>query len=188
VAFIVVLDATALYPSTLRDVLLRAHDRGIYQAKFTEAILEEVRSAVLRKYRDANMDRTIQLIRENFGDALVHDYERLMPVMTNETDDRHVLAAAVACGAQLIVTDNVGDFPDESCAPYNIDVKTADDFLRDLWDLDSEAIMATLREAAAGTSRPRLDVRGVLERLRATAPTFAETVKRSPVIGRDEEA
>jgi PIN domain-containing protein len=182
VAFIVLLDATALFGSALRNVLLLAHDRGIYQAKFTDAILEETRGAVLRKYPDADMDRTLELIRENFDDALVRNYERLVPVMTNDPGDRHVLAAAVACGAQLIVTENTGHFPDESCAIYNIEVKTADEFLQDLWDLDAEGVVATLVEAVAGTTRPRLDVVGVLEKLRAVAPQFVAGALTSPLI------
>lgn len=181
-AFIVLLDATALFGSAVRNVLLHAHDRGIYQAKFTDAILAEVRRSVLRKYPDANMDRTTQLIREHFEDALVTNYERLVPVMTNAPEDRHVLAAAVACGAQLIVSDNVRDFPDAACAPYNIAVTTVDEFLGDLWDLDAEGMAATLRVVAAATSDPPLDVRGVLATLDRSAPTFVAVARRSPLI------
>lgn len=177
-AFIVLLDATALYPNTLRNVLLLAHDRGLYQAKFSEAILTEVRDAVMRKYPDANMERTIALIREHFADSLVENYEPLIAAMTNEAEDRHVLAAAVACGAQVIVSDNVSDFPDEACAPYNIEVKTADEFLLDLWDLDFDLVIATLADAAASTSRPALDVSGILDELQASAPTFVNTVRQ----------
>lgn len=181
-AFIVLLDATALFGSVLRNVLLLAHDHAIYQAKFTDEILEEMRAAVLRKYPDANMGRTVELIRENFSDALVRNYEGLIPAMTNDLGDRHVLAAAVACGAQLIVTDDLDHFPDEACAIYNIEVKTADEFLQDPWDLDAEGVVATLREAAAGTTRPRLDVVGVLEKLRAVAPQFVGATLTSPLI------
>ncbi len=114
---------------------------SLYQAKFSDAILQEVRASVLRRYPDARMDRTLNLVREHFGDCLVENYERLIPAMTNEPGDRHVLAAAVTCGAQLIVSDNVRDFPEECRALYNIDVRTADEFLQDLWDLDSEVVM-----------------------------------------------
>lgn len=183
-AFIVLLDATALYPNTLRNVLLTAHDRGLYQAKFSDMILAEVRNAVLRKYPDAKMDRTIDLIRKHFGDSLVENYERLIPAMTNDADDRHVLAAAVACGAQLIVSDNLSDFPEKCCAPYNIDVKTADEFLLDLWDLDADLVISTLKEVAGETVRPALDVAGILRNLQNNAPTFVETVSRSETFGK----
>lgn len=125
------------------------------------------------------MERTLSLIRQHFGDCLVENDERLIPAMTNEPDDRHVLAAAVACGAQVVVSDNGDDFPVDSCAPYSIEVKTADEFLQDLWDLDPDVVMTTLKEAAAETTRPALDVPGVLGKLEANAPMFVETVLRA---------
>ncbi|WP_206069184.1 PIN domain-containing protein [Kocuria sp. KD4] len=43
--------------------------------------------------------------------ALVENYESLVPAMTNDPKDRHVLAAAVRSRAELIVTSNQKDFP-----------------------------------------------------------------------------
>jgi len=42
----VVYDASVLYPSTLRDLLLRIAQAGMVQAKWTEAILDEVFTAL----------------------------------------------------------------------------------------------------------------------------------------------
>jgi len=41
-AFVVVYDANVLYPSTLRDVLIRVALTGLVQAKWTDDILDEV--------------------------------------------------------------------------------------------------------------------------------------------------
>lgn len=46
-----------------------------------------------------------------FGEAWVEGYEDLIPSMTNQEKDRHILAAAVRCGAETIVTYNLKDFP-----------------------------------------------------------------------------
>ena len=61
-----------------------------------------------------------------FPDAMVEGFEELIPAMTNHEKDRHVLAAAVKCGAHAIVSDNQKDFPPESMAPYNLECLTAD--------------------------------------------------------------
>ncbi len=38
-----------------------------------------------------------------------------------DADDRHVLAAAIACNAQVIVTSNLRHFPDADLEPFNIE-------------------------------------------------------------------
>ncbi|MDG4833178.1 hypothetical protein O7627_28305 [Solwaraspora sp. WMMD1047] len=46
--FVAVYDASVLYPSTLRDLLLRIAQSGLVDAKWTEQILDEVFSALRR--------------------------------------------------------------------------------------------------------------------------------------------
>src|ERR1022692_3268410 len=64
-----------------------------------------------------------------FPDAMVTEYEGLIPVMKNDPKDRHVLAAAVKCGAHSIVSDNVKHFPTEALSPYNMECLTPDAFI-----------------------------------------------------------
>ena len=64
-----------------------------------------------------------------FEDAEVENYEGLIDGMTNHPKDRHVLAAAVRCEAQVIVTFNVKDFGPQSLRPPGFEVLTPDEFL-----------------------------------------------------------
>jgi hypothetical protein len=63
--FVVIYDASVLYPSTLRDLLLRIAQSGLVDAKWTEQILDEV-FAALRRQRpdldDARLARTRRLM------------------------------------------------------------------------------------------------------------------------------
>jgi hypothetical protein len=42
VSFVVTYDANVLYPSTLRDLLIRIAQAGLVQARWTDQILDEV--------------------------------------------------------------------------------------------------------------------------------------------------
>ncbi len=68
-----------------------------------------------------------------FPEALVEDYELLVPAMPNHEKDRHVAAAALKAGAQVIVTHNLRDF---GSLPDGIEAQAPDDFLVDLFDSD----------------------------------------------------
>ena len=46
--------------------------------------------------------------------------------------DKHVLAAAIKTNANLIVTNNLKDFPEDYLSGFGLKAKNADDFLADL--------------------------------------------------------
>lgn len=110
--FAVVLDANVLYPFSLRDCLLRAAEEGLYQVLWSEQILEEVRRNLVANgvMPDTSAQRLIQVMNEAFPEALTSVSDGLIARMRNHPKDRHVVAAAVSAGAQLIVTSNLRDF------------------------------------------------------------------------------
>jgi hypothetical protein len=91
--------------------------------------------------------------------------------MTNDPGDRHVLAAAVRCHAELIVTYNRRHFPPDSLRPWEIDVLGRSAFLRGLYDLDAGLFVGKLHEQAAtiGVSLSRL-----LNNMNKNVPGFVE--------------
>lgn len=108
-----------------------------------------------------------------FPGARVEGYEDLISAMTNRIEDRHVLAAAVLAGAGVIVTRNVRHFPESSLSRYDVDVRTADAFLRSLLEQAPDVMTRILREQAAALVRPQHDVERVLQRIAIDAPGFA---------------
>lgn len=109
-------------------------------------------------------------------------YEPLIPVMRNDEGDRHVLAAAVRSGSEVIVTWNTAHFPPEACAPYDIEVQDPDEFLCDLWSVDPEAIAHVLRLQAEHLVNPPKTVSQVIATLRRSVPQFAETAQSSGLL------
>ena len=110
-------------------------------------------------------------IRRHFPEAWIDGYEDLIPAMTNQAKDRHVLAAAVRAQAEIIVTYNRKDFPAASLAPYSISVQGPSTFLKNLYDLDQEAVLRTLEEQAGAIGQP---MSYLLERLCVNVPGFVE--------------
>jgi hypothetical protein len=96
--------------------------------------------------------------------------------MTNEVDDRHVLAAAVVAGAGVIVTGNLKDFPEHALMPYGVEALSPDEFLEQLLDAAPSLMIQTLQEQAADLRNPPLTVADILAQIELQAPRFTARV------------
>jgi hypothetical protein len=111
--------------------------------------------------------------------AEVNSYESIIDSMTCHPKDRHVLAAAVRGGAQVLVTFNLDDFPDTASAPHDIAVVSPDSFLLDQLDLYPAKVGRALVLQMTEARRPPLTMGELLGRLgRAGVPAFAEEARR----------
>lgn len=156
-AFTVVFDANVLFPISLCDLYITAAGKHLYRAHWSAKILEEVESAYLSKVPSADsvkIRRRIDLMNEADPGALIDTPPELIQAMTNDPKDRHVLATAVAAGADVLVTFNLKDFPESACAPYGIEAQHPDDFTEHLVDLDPSAIWECLTEMSARKRNP----------------------------------
>jgi predicted nucleic acid-binding protein len=137
--YTVVFDASVLYPAPIRDLLLQTASAGLFRGKLTAQINREWMSNLQKNRQDLNPDhleRTCKLMIACMPDCLVTGYELLISSLSlPDPDDRHVFAAAIHCNAQMIVTNNVRDFPAEELAKYAIEAQSADTFLRSQADL-----------------------------------------------------
>jgi predicted nucleic acid-binding protein len=178
-SFNVILDANVLFPSSLRDILLRTAGSDLYRVNFTDEILEEVcRNLVSkRKMSEPGASSLRDAIKRAFPSAFVTDYASLIPSMTNHEKDRHVLAAAVKVGAQVIVTKNLKDFPTKSLEIFDIEAQSPDDFLTHLHYFDSEVVAKNLVDQAGDLRRPSKTVSELLDTLAQHAPTFTNLVR-----------
>ncbi len=113
-ALIAVLDANVLYPQWLRDVMLTLAAMGYYDPVWSQQIIDEMRRNVLQDHPDIDPqhfdDTTIAALHRAFPAAWVAVFDELVAEMDNAPDDRHVLATAVASGAQVVVTANTAHF------------------------------------------------------------------------------
>jgi predicted nucleic acid-binding protein len=168
-AFIVLYDANVLYPNTLRDLHIRIARSGLVQAKWTDQILDEAMRARTRNHPDApaeKLQRLRELINDAVRDCLVTGYEPLIDgLKLPDPDDRHVLAAAIKAGAQVIVTANLRDFPAAELAPWGIEGKSPDDFILDQISIDARIVYSCVSDIATIRKNPAQTVEDVLGEL-----------------------
>ncbi|RSZ62433.1 PIN domain-containing protein [Corynebacterium hylobatis] len=181
--FTVLYDANVLYPNMLRDILIRLASTGIFRARWTDQILDEVFRNLETNRPDLDpvkLRRTRQLMCKAVDDCLVTGYEDLIEALTlPDPDDRHVLAAAIRCGAQVIVTENKRDFPSEVLNRYNIEIQGADEFLCDQIDLFGPRVHQAITYAAAAFKNPPRTIDDVLDALaKSGAPSAAALLRR----------
>lgn len=170
-AFVVLYDANVLYPSTLRDLLIRVGQAELVHARWTDDILDEVFRNLIVNRPDLDtqrLARTRKLMNRAVRDSLVTGYEPLIDALElPDPDDRHVLAAAIKARAQVIVTNNLKHFPPAALEPWDMEAKSPDDFILDQIDLSREAVYAAVQRIADSRERPPAsfaDVLAMLER------------------------
>ncbi len=173
--FKVVLDANVLFPFTLRDTLLRAAAEGFFQLHWSEEILDETeRSLVGTGTITGEQARRLRTAMTGaFPEALVEGHEHLIDAMPNHEKDRHVAAAAVKAGAQVIVTINLKDF---AALPDGIEAQSPDEFLCNLFDLDTDGMLDVVRQQAQALRNPPRSFDDVLAGLAKMVPEFAAMV------------
>jgi len=76
------------------------------------------------------VERIRDLMNAHVLECEVSGYEFLIPTLTlPDPDDRHILAAAIHCGANFIVTFNLKDFPEHILEPFGIEAQHPDQFV-----------------------------------------------------------
>lgn len=152
------LDANALYPAGLRHLLLRLADRHLHTPLWSAVIHEEWMRSLLDDRPDIEagvLERTRAVMDGYFPDALVTGYEALAANLDlPDPGDRHVLAAAVVGGADIIVTRNLRDFPAERLAPHGPVALHPDDFVAKLFEAEADAVLDIVRGHRAALRRP----------------------------------
>lgn len=165
-----VLDACVLYPTVLREMLVGAAAAGLYQPLWSERILEEWARATVKlgPLEQAFARGEIAALKAAFPAASVARREGLESRLhLPDENDIHVLATAIAGGADAIVTLNRADFPRGTLAAEGVARRDPDGFLWEIWSHYPAAIASVATavqaraEAALGAPQP---LRGLMKR------------------------
>jgi predicted nucleic acid-binding protein len=180
-------DANVLYPAPIRDLLIRLARGGVVSARWSDEIHDEWIRSLLRNRPDLDprkLQRTRELMDAAVPGALVQGYERhLDRLHLPDPDDRHVLAAAIAAEADVIVTFNAKDFPRRVVSAHGIDVRRPDEFVLELLAGDEiEAVYTAVRAHRSELQNPPYTTEQYLDSLaRAGLRRSAEHLRRSGI-------
>lgn len=168
IQFTCVLDTNVIYPIDVRDLLFWFAHHELYTPKWSKHIFDEWKNVMLKKeVPEDEAEKRIHKAQLAFPDALVQNYETLIDGLhLPDAKDRHVMAVAIKVNADLIITNNLKDFPGEYLAQYGLKAKSADDFITDIIDLNQETPILAFRDLVLNRTNPILDEYQILDRFR----------------------
>jgi hypothetical protein len=155
---IVVVDANVLFSAPLRDLVMQLAVADLFRARWTDDIHFEWMHALRQSRPDLDPDRleiTRQRMNSHVRDCLVVGFEHLMPNLNlPDRGDHHVLAAAIHCGANAILTFNLDDFPESELGRYGIEPVHPDLFLTRLLDEAETSVCDAIRRQLSNLRNP----------------------------------
>ncbi|PKP83829.1 MAG: PIN domain-containing protein [Alphaproteobacteria bacterium HGW-Alphaproteobacteria-2] len=157
----VLIDACVLYPTVLREVVMGVAEAGLFTPLWSARILEEWAHAAARLGQGAVALAEIAALADAWPGALVTLPEGAEAGLSlPDPGDVHVLAAAIAGRADVLLTLNARDFPSRVLARHDILRREPDGLLREMWGAHPEAVAGVARavqaraEALSGTGWP----------------------------------
>ena len=141
----VLIDACVLYPTVMREVVLGVAAKGLFDPRWSPRILEEwARAARKIGPQGETIARgEIAAITARFPRAQVQIPQGVEArLWLPDPNDIHVLAAAVGCSADAIMTVNAKDFPRNELADEGLQRVDPDGFLVDLAIQNPDAVQS----------------------------------------------
>lgn len=179
----VFVDTNVLFPFSVMDVMLALTEDSVHEVLWTDALLAEWERVIVREQRRsaASAAAITAAIRDFFADCEVREsaYVHLIAQMPgDDPDDRVHMAAAIAGGAEVIVTWNQSDFPADPLAAHGVRVRTPDGYLCELLDAWPDEVLGTVVRLAGEKRRPPMtptDLTNLL--VKAGVQAFAERLQ-----------
>ena len=132
----VILDTCVLVPNATREIVLRAAEQDLFVPLWSDKIFEEWKF-VIAKNSSKSLETVkieILLMNKRWNGSLVFRNKHLENTLClPDMDDRHVLASAITGGAQIILTNNLKDFPPRLLATHGIRPRSVDSLFFELF-------------------------------------------------------
>jgi hypothetical protein len=162
-------DACVLYPAMLRDVLIQGAVEKAFALRWSADVQKEWASALLANHPGVDASkiaRTQSLMDKALPYAEVKGYHfRIASVNLPDPDDRHVLAAAIHGGCNVILSFNLSDFPANALSAHGVEALHPDPFFVRIIENAPLPFIKALRLIRARLKKPAYTAEGLLELL-----------------------
>lgn len=173
-----IVDACSLVGVLGRNLLLSLAEAEFFRLRWSPAILDETQAALAKMFAakgkpspESEAENARKQMEDAFPDALVTGFDHLLSLgaILPDSNDAHVLAAAIKTQAQAIITENLKDFPSEALGLYNLEARTLDDFVADTIALDEGRAVPAINRMRARLKRPELTADALLTQCEANS-------------------
>jgi predicted nucleic acid-binding protein len=178
------LDANVIRGQQTTDVLLSLADHEVFEPRWTQHVIDEMRRNRPPELSEANIDRRINAMNRGFPEAMTETPpQELQDQMQADPKDKHVLAGAVHSESDVLVTNNLKDFNPPSSGPNAMRVEGLNQFLSRKLEEDPERVQGALQDmlnryrrdprtmsALIDTMAEGQELRGFAQKLNAVVP------------------
>lgn len=157
----VVLDACVLFPVSVRKILLGVAEKRLFTPLWSEKILDEWQFAAAKSDKKL-FDQTkveILLLKSYWEESLIPKNEAVEnQLILPDMNDRHVLATAITGKAEILLTNNLRDFPSRVLGKYGIIPRSPDNFLLEIYYIFPDLITVLTNAAFESAREYRLNI------------------------------
>lgn len=170
------LDADVLVPIIACDFLLTAFDHRIYEPVVSTTTLEEVERALIEDFphlASAAIHQRMTSMRAALDDHVIDGVERIDDAPGVNSKDRHVVGAALAARATVIVTNDRQlriEIDASGLSQRSLDLDT---FAIELWESSSTEVTSVIDAMVAKRVRRPVSKPEMLASISLHMPRFA---------------
>ena len=173
-AFTVFYDANVLYPAELRNFLMHLALMGVFRAKWSADVHEEWIRNLLKNRPDLTREK-LESTRQLMDKAAPMRWSQ---GINTSFLDFFFPTKMTRCGASLIVTSNLADFPPEALSPFDIEAQHPDEFILHLFDLTPGLVIEAAHNHRTSMKNPPKTVEEYLDSLESQGLTQTASALR----------
>lgn len=170
------LDTNVLYGELSTIMLLDLAEQWLYVPYWSDYVEKELRRHLAGQLGDNALERRLRNMNEAFPQSRLLEWpqcEELASSFVVDPDDAAILAGAIACKADYLVTNNVADFRRDKILPlFGVQVLTLGDFLSTLMEQYPKETWNTLLDMVKRNRKPPQNMHDLQSKL-ATMPETA---------------